>query len=145
MQGPELYCALGRAQLGGESSFAVFVLGSPWGFTIVLEDAGADPVGTGIKFDSEQANSIEPHADGTFGVTGLKAQHKTLCPFLSLGLGSTVLTEVAVHVEVTHVQIGLAVADKISRRLRRDTHCGGKTRQCEEWSRTMYAHKSLFS
>ncbi|MNN45362.1 hypothetical protein D3C81_1596930 [compost metagenome] len=73
LQRAEFESALGGAQLGSKSSFAVLVLGPSWGFTITLEDAGADPVRAGIELDAEQAYRIDAHADRAVGVTRLNA------------------------------------------------------------------------
>ncbi|MCY1422465.1 hypothetical protein D9M71_381450 [compost metagenome] len=118
MQGPNLDGALGRAQFGGEPGFAVLILGAMRHPPGDFEEPGPGPVGAGVELDAKQAYSIETNANRAFRVAGLETQHKTLSPLLRLGLGSTALTEIAVHVEIARIQIGLAVTEKFSRRRR---------------------------
>ncbi|MNE29098.1 hypothetical protein D3C80_1225670 [compost metagenome] len=112
-QGAELEHAVGRFELGRQAQFAILVLGAPGRLAVALEQAGASAIGAGIELDAELAEGIDTDADHAVGITGFVAQQESLGPFFLLGLGGISLAEVAVEVEIAHLQPGRAVFQEV--------------------------------
>lgn len=97
-------------QSGGQAQLTVFVLGMA--FSVCLEQAGAGPVGAGIELDAEQANGVESETYATLRVAGLPVYPYALGPLVGLALCCAGLAEIAIEIEVTQFQSGLAVFQK---------------------------------
>ncbi|MNR47960.1 hypothetical protein D3C85_1671300 [compost metagenome] len=77
-----------------------------------MQNSGSGTIRAGVKFDAEQPNGINAKADQAFRITGFDLKNETLSPFIGLGLGSTALTEIAVHIEITKFRSRFAIFEE---------------------------------
>ncbi|MNG20887.1 hypothetical protein D3C84_1051860 [compost metagenome] len=69
-----------------------------------------------VEFQAQQTHGIQAEPHGAVGKPGLIIEHECLAPFFGLRRCGSAITVIVVEVEVAQVQVGFAVADKISRR-----------------------------
>src|SRR5690606_23295101 len=67
-----------------------------------------------VQLYAQQADSIYTKAYSAFRIARFHAQQEALCPFLLLGLSSTLLAEITVEIEVTQFQVGFCIFKKSS-------------------------------
>ncbi len=76
------------------------------------QQAGTGGTTSRVELEAGHTQRIDAEPKGPGGVTGLQTQHETLRPFLGL-FSRAGLPEIAIEIEVTRLQVALAVGDKV--------------------------------
>ena len=104
---------LGKTRLGRRTTARPAV----GGLAVIVGDhrAAHMAAGAAVEGHAEQADGIQTKADGAIGETRLVIKDKRLAPLFGLRRCGSAVAVVVIEIEVAHVQVGCAVAQKISR------------------------------